>query len=422
MDRERYRHDADVLRDHREHLREVLTEVAERGKPLSALEARLIADTADARLLDVEESLRSRSSASRQVVSLVRSSRRLAWGRRLFGRVRAWWQPRIGSLRHYPPKPLRVPAAYLRTAPPTQAPQISIVTPSFEQGRFLGRTIASVLSQGYPTLEYVVQDGGSQDETIDVLRRFEQSLTRWASESDDGQADAINRGFAGTTGEVMGWLNSDDLLLPGALRYVGRYFAAHPDVDVVYGHRLMIDESDRQIGAWIMPPHDDLALTLADYVPQETLFWRRRAWEAAGGWVDPSFGYAIDWDLLLRLREAGAKMFRLPRFLGAFRIHDAQKTTAADAVGVAECERLRRRVHGRDVPIDEVIARLKPFYRRHIWIHKGHRLLDRLPLPRVEVSTVLPPPARPEQSAIEPALAELRELSAGVAVTETSER
>ncbi len=107
--------------------------------------------------------------------------------------------------------------------------------------------------------------------------------------------------------------------------------------------------------------HDDLALTLADYVPQETLFWRRRIWDAAGGYVDPSFGYALDWDLLLRFRDAGATMVRLPRFLGAFRIHAEQKTSAADALGLEEMARLRERVHGRPVSIDEVLPRLRPY-------------------------------------------------------------
>ena len=206
------------------------------------------------------------------------------------GRLHAWTTPRIGILRQYDPKPLLVPEQYLLEAPPEPAPTISIVTPSYEQGRFLDRTLYSVASQGYPALEYVVQDGGSSDETLEVLRRYEPVLTRWASEPDEGQADAINRGFRNTTGEIMAWLNSDDLLLPGTLSYVARYFAEHPGVDVVYGNRLMIDENDAQIGAWILPAHDDVVLTYADFVPQETLFWRRRLWDSVGGSVDPTSG------------------------------------------------------------------------------------------------------------------------------------
>jgi glycosyltransferase involved in cell wall biosynthesis len=303
----------------------------------------------------------------------------------------SWATPRIGRFRHYEPKPLSVPASYRRTRLPEPAPTITIVTPSYQQGRFLGRTIYSVVSQEYPRLEYVVQDGGSSDETRVVLRHFEPLLTRWTSEADDGQADGLNRGFRGTTGELMAWLNSDDLLLPGSLAYVSRYFAEHPSVDVVYGHRLMIDENDDQIGAWVLPPHEDLVLTLADYVPQETLFWRRRIWEASGGLVDANLAFALDWDLLLRFRDAGARMVRLPRFIGAFRVHDAQKTTVTHAIGEAECEALRLRVYGRAVTEDERVAGLRPYLARHLLAHARQRAIDHLPLRRDRVQ-VSPPP------------------------------
>jgi glycosyltransferase involved in cell wall biosynthesis len=384
---------AEVLREHRDRLEQTARELAERGEPITELEARLIADAGTARLLEVENALRHAAHTSRRALVLrPRLDGRPALPLRVGARVWSWTKPRIGVLRHYEPKPILLPASYFRTAPPAPAPTISVITPSFGQGRFIDRTMYSVISQNYPALEYHVQDGGSTDETLAVLARFEDILTSWSSEPDSGQADAINRGFRHTTGEIMAWLNSDDLLLPGSLAYVARYFAEHPDVDVVYGHRLLIDESDGQVGAWVLPKHDDLALTLADYVPQETLFWRRRIWEASGEHVDADFGYALDWDLLLRFREAGATMVRLPRFLGAFRIHDAQKTTAADALGVVETTRLRQRVHKRDVPIDEVLQRLKPYFVRHILVHSWQRFVDRLPLRRIRVTTV---PAEP---------------------------
>ena len=371
-------HLANTIRDHRERLEEVVAELSEREEPISPLEAKLLLDGASLRLTPVEAALRNDARRRR---------------RRFSARFRAWTKPRIGTLRHHRPQPLLVPAKYFALQPPEPAPAISIVTPTFEQGRFLGRTIHSVVSQEYPALEYIVQDGGSADETVAVLQRFEDRLTAWSSEPDEGQGDAINRGFRKTTGEIMAWLNSDDLLLPGTLAYVARYFADHPDVDVVYGHRVMIDENDGQIGAWILPAHDDLVLSYADYVPQETLFWRRRVWDAVGGRVDPSFAFAVDWDLLLRFREAGATMVRLPRFLGAFRIHDDQKSIAARNVGLAECELLRLRVHGRSVSNDEVHERLSGYFRRHIVIHKGYRILDRLPLRRRPVITVPGEPA-----------------------------
>jgi GT2 family glycosyltransferase len=307
--------------------------------------------------------------------------------REVVSRLPSWTGPRIGRLQHHAPKPLRIPASYLRAQPPERAPTITVVTPSFQQGRFLERTIYSILSQEYPRLEYVVQDGASSDRTVDVLHRFGPYLTRWASEPDKGQTDAINRGFHGTTGEIMAWVNSDDLLLPGCLAYVARFLVDHPDVDVIYGYRLMIDEDDRRIGTWITPAHDDHALAIADFVPQETLFWRRRIWDAAGGRVDPSFEYALDWDLLLRFRDAGARMVRLPRFLGAFRVHEAQKTTASHTLGLDECSRLRKRVHGRDLSEDEIFKRMWPYLARHMLAHARQWLVELLPDERLAVRT-----------------------------------
>jgi glycosyltransferase involved in cell wall biosynthesis len=371
---------ADALRAHRERVEEVAADLAERGGAMAELAARL-AEDGELPLRDVERALRHDAHRRRSRGSLSRPVR-------IFARIRSWTRPRIGNLRHYRPRPLVVPAAYVAEVPPQPAPAISIVTPSYQQGRFLERTLYSVFSQKYPALEYVVQDGGSTDETLDVLRRFEPLLSAWKSERDEGQGDAVNRGFAHTTGDIMAWLNSDDLLLPGSLAYVARYFAEHPEVDVVYGNRIMIDENDGQIGAWILPEHDDLALTLADYVPQETLFWRRRIWDAVGGSVDQSFRFALDWDLLLRFREAGARMVRLPRFIGAFRVHAEQKTTAHSTIGDLECDRLRQRLHGRPLQIDEVLRGLRPFLIRHILVHTRQRLLDRIPARRWEIRTV----------------------------------
>jgi hypothetical protein len=186
----------------------------------------------------------------------------------------------------------------------------------------------------------------------------------------------------------MAYLNSDDLLLPGSLAYVARYFRAHPNVDVIYGNRMMIDENDGHIGSLILPRHDDDELTYLDFVPQETLFWRRSAWDAAGGRIDASLRFAIDWDLLLRFRDTGAKIVRLPRFLGAFRVHDEQKTATWYDECLSECELLRRRVHGRNIAHDEAVARATPYMRRHVPHHLWQRFKMRLPLRRQPVRTL----------------------------------
>lgn len=380
VDRDEQRHLAGILHEYRERLertrKQLSPELDDDGVPidLTAREMLLV----EVRMLDVENFLLA------DIEKLERRDQRrpTVW-------VRELTRPRLGALRNHAPVPLAVPTHYFAADAPTPPPTISLVTPSFNQGRFLERTLYSVVSQNYPALEYVVQDGGSADETLEVLRRYEGSLTHWASEPDGGQADAINRGFMDTSGEIMAYVNSDDLLLPGSLAYVAGYFAAHPDVDVVYGNRLIIDEHDVQVGMWVLPRHDDEELALVDFVPQETLFWRRAAWEAAGGQIDASLRFALDWDLLLRLRDCGAKMVRLPRFLGAFRAHEEQKTAKWHEHYLTETDALRRRVHGRGMSHDEAVARAAPYLRRHVAHHLWQRLKQRLP-GRRQVVRVLP--------------------------------
>ncbi|MFP4307074.1 MAG: glycosyltransferase [Desulfococcaceae bacterium] len=289
-------------------------------------------------------------------------------------RARDFFRPRLGSLQQHPPRPLAIPARYHRIPRRGDWPRISLVTPSFRQANFIERTLRSVLDQNYPALEYVVQDGGSADGTADILRQYDAVLHRWVSERDGGQTEAINRGFRGTSGEIMAWLNSDDLLLPGSLHYVADHFRRHPEVDAIYGHRVLIDEADREIGRWVLPPHDEKVLTWADFVPQETLFWRRRLWERVGGRVDEDFQFAMDWDLLLRFQEAGARIVRVPRFLGAFRVHTRQKTSADLAeTGWREMARLRRRCHGRPVADAEIFPNIRNYLAIHMVLTKLFR-------------------------------------------------
>lgn len=278
----------------------------------------------------------------------------------------------LGSLEQYPPKPLRLPARYLDTRPLGEA--VSIVTPSLNGAEFLEDAIRSVTSQRYPRLEYIVQDGGSTDETCEILQRHSAALTSWESVKDSGQSQALNRGFARTSAELMAYLNADDILLPGSLAYVADFMRRNPDVDVVYGHRVLIDADGLDIGRHVLPRHSNRILSWADFIPQETLFWRRRTWEEAGGQFDETFQMALDWDLVIRLRDAGARFVRLPRFLGAFRVHGDQKTlTQGPTLGVEEMDRIRKRANGRDVPRQEVRWRVRPYLMRHVAVDRLYR-------------------------------------------------
>jgi len=283
------------------------------------------------------------------------------------------WCLRILSRRllltpQYRPRPVQIPQWYASRSTPPKT-RISIVTPSFNQGRFIEETIQSVLSQGYPNLEYIIQDGGSNDETAEILARYRADLRYCEMAKDRGQAHAINLGFQHASGDILAYLNSDDMLLPSTLHYVAEFFEAHPEVDVVYGHRIVVNESGLEVGRWVLPPHDEHILTWADFVPQETLFWRRSIWDKAGASLDESFQFAMDWDLLLRFADAGARFVRLPRFLASFRVHTEQKTSSQMTLGLQEMGRLRQRYHHRVVPDREVRHAIQRYKNRHMLYH-----------------------------------------------------
>lgn len=242
------------------------------------------------------------------------------------------------------PKPSRIPAANL--------PRCAIVTPSFNQAAFLNQTMESVIHQEGVNIEYIVMDGGSTDGSIDIIRAHARRLAFWVSQKDGGQSAAIACGFkhaGGGADDIMAYLNSDDLLMPGVVRFVAEYFRRHPEIDAVYGHRVIIDPEGHEVGRWYTHRHNAAILRFVDMIPQETLFWRRRIYDRVGG-IDPSFWFAMDWDLILRFLGAGARMKRLPYFMACFRVHDSSKTvTQSSAMGAMEVARILHAVHGRHV-------------------------------------------------------------------------
>jgi hypothetical protein len=247
--------------------------------------------------------------------------------------------PRLWRYQQYSTRRLRIPNRYFDETTPDTVLRFAIVTPSLNQAQFIKATIDSVLQQNYPNVAYLVQDGGSGEATINILKSYGAAL-QWRSETDSGQGDAINRGFKRVKGDIMAYLNSDDVLLPGTLAHVARFFNENPDVDVVYGHRIYIDADGLEIGRCVLPPHDSEVFKWADYIPQETSFWRRRVWETVGP-IDETFSFALDWDFLLRSQRAGFRFKRLARFLACFRVHDDQKNASMMSIGVKEMSRIR---------------------------------------------------------------------------------
>ncbi len=292
-------------------------------------------------------------------------------------RVGEIFKPRLGNLRQYIPRELTKlkPVELI----PNNTLSFAIVTPSYEQGTFIARTIESVVEQKYPLYEYFIQDGDSSDQTVQIIKNYKEQITGWNVKVDNGQSQAINRGFSQINGDIMCWLNSDDLLLPGALNTVSNYFYENPDIDVVYGNRLQIDLNDREIGRWILPAHDEKVLLVADFIPQETLFWRRRIWEKIGSNIDESYNFAMDWDLILRFKEAGAKFKHIHRFLGAFRVHKQQKTSSSiNEIGKKEMDRIRKRTLGR-IPTNKYIKRKIFIYLlKHLIVDIVYRIQSRL--------------------------------------------
>ena len=211
----------------------------------------------------------------------------------------------------------------------SKLPLVSIVTPSYNQVRYLESTICSVLEQGYPNIEYLIVDGGSTDGSVDIIRRYSDQLAWWASEKDRGQTDAINKGFARAKGDFLAWLNSDDTYQPHAVAEAVEFLSGRPEVGLVYGDTNFIDENGRVIGRFPAAQTDYKRLRHGYvHIPQQASFWRANLWHKVGP-LDPSFFFAMDYDLWVRL-AAQAPVQYTPRLWANFRLHTQGKTVAAD--------------------------------------------------------------------------------------------
>lgn len=207
--------------------------------------------------------------------------------------------------------------------------KVSIVTPSYNQARYLKQTIRSVLGQDYLSLEYFVMDGGSGDGSLEIIQQYADRLTGWVSEKDQGQADAINKGLKQAGGEIVAWLNSDDYYLPGAIASAVETFRQHPEAGLVYGDVLSVDGESQPFNLQTFKPYDLKDLMAFHIISQPAVFMRRSVLEQAG-LLDPSYHMLLDHHLWLRMARL-APMVYIPQTLAAARYHAEAKNLARTA-------------------------------------------------------------------------------------------
>lgn len=257
------------------------------------------------------------------------------------------------------------------------SPLVSIITPSYNQARFLEGTIRSVIEQDYPHIEYILVDGGSTDGSQGIIQRYADRLAWWVSEPDKGQTDAINKGFARARGEILAWLNSDDTYLPHAVTQAVAFLQAHPEAGMVYGDANLIDEDGKVIGKFPARQTDYRRLRRGYvHIPQQASFFRANLWKQVGP-LDPTFYFAMDYDLWVRLARI-APLRYYPRLWANFRLHETGKSVAADERCWPEMLRVHFREGGSWFSWLVLKAKLRPLVyswlplRSRLWVR--HRL------------------------------------------------
>lgn len=211
-------------------------------------------------------------------------------------------------------------------------PRITLVTPNYNLGEFLESTIRSVVDQGYPNLEYVIVDGGSTDNSASIIERYRQHFSKVIIEKDNGHSDALDKGFRNTTGSIMGWINSDDILLPGSLFLVARLFQQLGHVSWIQGNQTLMSEDGMIVRSGQPRPISRLRCLAGDYrwIQQESTFWTRTLWDAAGAYIDKTAKIAVDFELWMRFFRL-AHLYPVQGGIGAFRSRTGQKSGAQQA-------------------------------------------------------------------------------------------
>lgn len=221
--------------------------------------------------------------------------------------------------------------------------KVSIITPSFNQAPFLEDCIKSVLNQDYPNIEYIIIDGGSTDESVDIIKKHEDKLTYWTSEPDNGQSHAINKGFKKATGDIVAWLNSDDLYFPDAVSTAVKRFEEKPDLTLFYGNCVFIDKNGSFIRYFteVETYNQDRLLNFSDYIMQPTTFFSREKL-AEVGYLDESFHYVMDWDLWCKLCKVGQVLYE-NKLIAANRDYETTKTNTGGIERLKEIYTLQKK-------------------------------------------------------------------------------
>lgn len=221
-------------------------------------------------------------------------------------------------------------------------PKISIVTPSYNQAQFLEQTILSVLNQNYPNLEYIIIDGGSNDGSVEIIKKYEKYLSYWVSEKDKGQSNAINKGFQKSTGEILAWLNSDDTYLPETFYKVVKGFEQNPETDLIFGNIYFIDESDKRIGELRFTEFGfDTLIYEGGNLHQTGTFWKKEIYKRVGG-LNSNYKFCMDYDFFCRVAKVG-KLCHMRDFFANFRIHANAKSSTISHIGCKEHKEIMRR-------------------------------------------------------------------------------
>jgi glycosyltransferase involved in cell wall biosynthesis len=223
-------------------------------------------------------------------------------------------------------------------------PKISVITPSYNQGDYIEDTILSVIGQAYPNLEYIVIDGGSTDNTIDTIKKYENYITHWISEKDNGQSSAINKGFSMATGEILCWINSDDMYLPGTFSYVSERLDISKS-EILAGNCILIREGTGiATGSDIPSAHRRRSILWCDYIHQPSAFWTRKAWMDTGP-LNEDLHYALDWDWFIRAKIGNVSFKVVERPLSIYRFHDAHKTSSGGETRRKELSTIYKKYH-----------------------------------------------------------------------------